>query len=56
MIGGPPGLFPVGGARHGPRRGRWFGDDGPLRGLRGTAILLGLMALVVLFLVLTPAL
>ena len=49
----PKNLFPAGSSPDGPRRGRWFGDQGAFRGRRGTAMLLGLMVLVALLLVLS---
>ena len=58
-VGGVPrleGELPPGAAPDGPRRGRWFGDEGPLRGRRGTAILLGVLVLLVLLFALTVAL
>ena len=52
----PKSPFPPGFAPDGPLRGRWFGEQGPLRGRRGTMMLLVVLALVGLLLGLSFAL
>ena len=52
----PKNMFRPGSSPDGPRRGRWFGDEGLLRGGRGTLLLLGVPVLVVVLLALSFAL